>query len=291
MVKASDRSAIDAVRPTRVVVLVDASPDALHALDMAADLARRHRVPLLAVSVEEPDRVRSAAFSFAREIGAVSGSIRPIDEARWSRHRQSAPASIRRAIERAAEARNVAWELVVLRGRLVDEVLALSEPGDFLMLGRVGWSMRLGRRLGRTTLALAREAVGTVHICSAAPLRDRGRIAVLVEDFDSAEAMLTAAAGLASAMALDLVVFLAPAVGDARSLETWASVIENFGSRWRLRKLSSMGTGEILRTLAEEGAVELVAGRGGAWLSSPAAARLLAHWRMPVLIVPGGPDE
>lgn len=291
MEKVSDNARMDELTPNRVVVLVDASPDALHALEAAADLARRHRVPLLAVSVEEPDRVRSAAFSFAREIGAVSGSIRPIDQARSSRYRERAPASIRRTIERAAEARDVAWELVVLRGRLVDEVLALSGPGDFLMLGRVGWSMRLGRRLGRTTLTLAREAGGAVHICSAAPVQERGRIAVLIEDVDSAEEMLAAAAGRARAMARDLLVFLAPAVGEADGLETWASMIDTFGPRWRLRKLSSTGTGEMLRSLAEEGAVELVAGRGGAWLASPAAARLLAHWRMPVLIVPGGPQE
>lgn len=282
MGKSSETDATGELIPTRVVVLVDASPDAQQALEAAALLARRHDVPLLAVSVEEPDRVRSASFSFASEVGAVSGSIRPLDEALLTRRRERGPAGIRRAIERAAGVEDIAWNLVVVRGRLVDEVLALSEPGDFLMLGRVGWSARLGRRLGRAALLLARQAGGTVHIVSAAPLRERGRIAVLVEDVDSARAALALAAGRARMSGRDIVVLLAPSAGD-HATDRLAELLAANVPRWRTRLLRGLGTGEMLRALAEERAVELVVRRGDPWLVSPGARRLLE--RLPLTVV------
>lgn len=286
MGKGPDERASGGGRPSRVVVLIDASPDALSALEAAAELARRHDVPLLAVSVEEPDRSRSSGYSFAREVGAVSGSIRSLGPSPASRRGERGPSSIRRAVERASRAADVAWELIVLRGRLVDEVLALSRPDDHIVLGRVGWSARLGRRMGRSPLVLARRAVGTVHICSAAPVRERGRVAVLIEDIDSAGGVLDVAAARARAAGLGLLILLAPTMRDAGDIDQWLGTLETPAWRWRWRKLPALSTGEMLRALAEDGAVELVAARNGSWLGSSAAERLLAHWRMPVLVAP-----
>lgn len=286
MTRIPDKGSIDGVSPKRVVVLIDASPDALRALEAAAELAGRYGIPLLAVSVEEPDRVRSEAYAFAREIGALSGSIRPIDEALLSWRREHGPASIRRAVERASQAAEVTWELVVLRGRLIEEVLALSRPDDFLMLGRVGWSARLGRKLGGASLALARRADGLVHICSARPMRERGRIAVLVEDFAVAGPLLKLAVDRARIAGRELVVLVTPsAAGDRGHL---AESLDPAAPRWRARTLPALTTGEMLRALAEEVVVELVVARRGGWLESRSAARLLAHWQMPVLVVGGG---
>src|SRR5690554_4798299 len=62
----------------RVVVLVDASPGSIQALNAAARLARELGTELLAVYAEEPDRQRSVGFAFASEIGTLSGVIRPL---------------------------------------------------------------------------------------------------------------------------------------------------------------------------------------------------------------------
>lgn len=286
MEKTADSHATEALRPPRIVVLVDASPDALDALESAADLARRYRVPLLAVSVEEPDQVRSTRFSFAREIGAFSGSIRSVDEGVMSRRRASGPAPIRRAVERVSRAAGIDWTFEVVRGHLVESVLSMSKPGDALLLGRVGLSARLGRRLGGSSLRLARRALGTVHLCAASPAALNGRVAVLVEDAGRAGDLLRTAAGRASILRRELVVLLAPPV-DASDIESLLAGLGPVAARSRLRVLSALTTGDMLRALAEERAIELVAGRHAAWLHSPAAARLLAHWRMPMLVTDG----
>lgn len=285
MEKKPEDGVIDGLTPSRVVVLIDASPDALRALETAAELARHHAVPLLAVSVEEPDHSRSAAFSFAREVGAVSGNIRPIDEGFATGRRERAPAAIRRAVERVVREADLVWELLVLRGRLVEEVLALSRPGDCLMLGRVGWSARLGRKLGRAPLILARRAGGTVQICSAAPARQRGRVAVLVEDLHSAGSMLALAAARARTAGRELTVLLPPSF-DGDHADRIAEALGTTAPRWRVRTMPAMNTGEMLRALAEERAVELVVQRGGDWLDTPAADNFLAYWPLPVLITP-----
>jgi len=281
----SENGTADALRPTRVVVLVDASPDARHALETAVGLARRHGTPLLAVTVEEPDSVRSAAYSFAREIGALSGAIRSFEPARPGHRGERGATTIGRAIEQALGRLEVEWDRVVLRGRLVEEVLALSRPGDLLLLGRVGWSARLGRKLGRAPLVLARRSGATVQICSARPAGEGGRIAVLVEDVEASNSLLAVAAERARAARSELVVLLAPAAGDPDTAGRVAEALQGMRSKWRLRVLPSLGTGETLRALAEERAVELLVRRGGDWLDSPAAARLLALWHMPVLVM------
>lgn len=280
----------DGVRPSRVVILLDASPDALRALRKAAGLAREYRVPLLAVSVEEPDRVRSAGFPFAREVSATSGAIRPIEGRSRGAGRSRGPAGIRRSVERAARAAGLAWEMVVLRGDLVEEVLAVSRPDDCLLLGRVGWSARLGRKLGGAPLMLARRAGGLVHICPSAPQPDHGRVAVLIEDVAGAREVLAAAAARAVMTERELIVLLAPAI-DEPAIEQLAARMSGAIAEWRLRRLAVMNTGEMLGALAEERAAELVIGRGGSWLASPGAARLLARWPMPVVVAPGGRDE
>lgn len=275
------------VRPSRVVVLIDASPDALRALRTAAGLARDYRVPLLAVSVEEPDRVRSAGFPFAREVSAVSGAIRSIEARSRGAESSRGPARIRRSVERAARAAGLTWDMLVLRGDLVEEVLAVSRSDDCLLLGRVGLSGRLGRKLGGTPLTLARRAGGLVHICPSTPLPDRGRVAVLIEDVAGAREILAAAATRAVMAEREGVVLLAPAtVGSA--IEQLAARVWGVNAEWRLRSLPVMSSGEILRALAEERAAELVVGRGGSWLASPGAARLLARCPMPVVVAPGG---
>ena len=79
--------------------MFDASPAAARALEAAAELADRLGVPLLAVRVDEPERTRSEALAFVREVGGFSGSIRPFDPDPRS---EAGGAPFRRQVERSS---------------------------------------------------------------------------------------------------------------------------------------------------------------------------------------------
>lgn len=276
-------------RPGRIVVVVDASAEALEALRSAAALAAQQRLPLLAVIADEPARARSAAYSFACEVGAFSGTIRPLDRAVQARRLDPGAAEIRRIIARITRRAGVAWEVVVVRERLIDEVLAISTPDDLLMLAHASTPAWPGRGLVEAALRLARGAAGSVQISAAAPASQRGRVAVLIDDLAAGPKLLGAAAARARTSARRLVVLVAPDAGRG-ALARLEDMLAQAGVSARLRDLATTTSGELLRVLAEEHAAELVVGRGGAWLESPAAERLLARWRLPLLIAPARAD-
>jgi nucleotide-binding universal stress UspA family protein len=252
--------------PKRVVVLFDASPAAARALEAAAELAGRLDVPLLAVRIDEPERTRSEALAFVREIGSCSGSIRPLDP---DPGREAGAAPYRRLVERSSRRAIGVLEVDVRRGRLIEEALTVLRPDDCLLLGRVGYSARLGRKLGAAPLALARRAHGVVQICGMAPDPGRGCVAVLLEESPSSRLALELAAERARAAGRDLLVLHLD--GDQ-------------AAGLRRRRLPEPSAFELLRALSEEGAAELVVDRGGAWLASSAAERLLARWPGPLIV-------
>lgn len=288
MERMSEDAERDRRRPRRVTVLMDASPDALNALEVAAELAARHRAPLLGISVEEPERTRGQAFAFASEVGAVSGAVRRLEPGSIARQRRRGPSLVRNALERAARAAGVDWQLLTARGQVVEAVLELSEPGDLLLLGRVGWSTRVGRRLGSTPLRLARRSPATVYICSATRLRERGCTAVLLEETVSAPRLVALAGERAASVGRPLIALVAPSVASSNAGSEQR--FETIGMRVRQCPLPAVNTAELLRALAEEGAVELVVARHGRWLQTTSAERLLRHWRMPLLVTPRPSD-
>ncbi len=274
-------------QPGRIIVVVDASAEALMALRSAAAMAAQQRLPLLAVIADEPARARSAAYPFACEVGALSGAIRPLDRAAVARRLDPGAAEIRRIIARITRRTGVAWEAVVVRKRVVDEVLAVSARDDLLMLAHASALARSGRGLVEAALRLARTAAGSVHISAAVSTGHRGRVAVLIDDLAAGPALLGAAAARAQTTERRLVVLTAPDAGRGAQARL-EELLANAGISARVRGLATMATGELLRVLAEERAAELMVARGGAWLDSPAAERLLARWRLPVLVAPAG---
>ncbi len=273
------------MRPSRVLILFDASPQALHALEVATELASHHQAPLVAIYVEEPYRQRGLAYSFSHEVSALSGAIHRIDPGLHRLNADRTATAVRRAIEQVTSHRRVKWELLVLRGQLVEEILAISKPGDSLLLGCVGWSARLGRKLGGTPLTLARRANASVQICSPDIARSRAQVAVLIEEWSpSSEAMLHYAARRAEVGKRTLVVLASPLLDDedaTRLNQSLASV----PTPWRLRKLPRMTSGEMFNVLAEERVVELVVRRGGDWLQSETPQRILERMAITINVM------
>lgn len=144
----------------RVLVLLDASPPSQAALRAAVALAARRDAELKAVYVEDTNLLRSAAFPFARQLGAATGQIRPIDsalmEAWLQRQRANVEAALRQAL---VERQSLRHSLEVRRGQVVHEVLSLLQEQDVLVLGKSSACAAFAPdMMGSTCRALAQRA-------------------------------------------------------------------------------------------------------------------------------------
>jgi len=271
----------------RVLALVDASRPSLAALKAAARLAARRKVELVALFVEDIALVRSAGYAFCREVGAVSGNVRQLDvvavETRLRRQGERA----RRALAEAAASLGIAHSLSIRRGHVVDEIHAVAQPGDLLVLARAGWSAPAGRWLGSTARALVEMSPVPVMLHDEhAPRRD-GPVVALVDDGESARETIAFAADLALQETRRLAVLLTPNA-DARAAHWQELGIESHGinNLGDISQLQSNHPQAIARALHAERAVELVVSRRCRALRERGAGELLDLLDLPATILP-----
>lgn len=273
----------------RMIVLLDDSPESVRALEAAANLARRRHGVLTGVFVEELDLVRSAGFGFANEVGAMSGQVRQRAPERMDGVIRRRLRQVRLALEQMAAACGIEHELIVRRGRVVEEILALSGPGDLLIVGRVGWSRRLGRSFGSVPLALARTASGAVLIWTACPPQPQGRIAVLAENGSTLDSALAVAGERARLHRCGVSLLLPPGMKSEQVDAIQRRAAATFGPAevpHEVRMLPATNPASLLHVLGQARAVELVLSRRGKLLSDPVGVRLLERIRLPVCVVP-----
>ena len=273
----------------RVIVLLDDSPESMRALEMAAGLVRRRHGTLLGLFVEDLDLVRSAGFAFAGEIGAMSGQVRQRAPGRMDAAIRRRLRQVRLALQQTAMACGIEHELIVRRGRVVEEILAFSTPGDMLIVGRVGWSRRLGRSMGSVPLALARTAPGAVLIWASTPPRPGGRIAVLAENGSTLASALAVAGERARLHRCGISVLLPPGMKPEQVEAVQRQAATTFDPAEVLhdvRRLPAANPASLLHALGQASAVELVLSRRGQLLNDPIGARLLERIRLPVCISP-----
>ncbi len=162
---------------TRVLALIDASRQSLAALSAAVDLAVDVRAELIALFVQDLDLIDSAAFPFAREVGASTGLARPLNRQALESSLAGQVRRVTQAVDAAVAGRELRHQLQVSRGRVASEALSQATLTDVLVLGKAGLSARWGWRLGSTSRRLILEAPCTViiwderHSPSPGPLR------------------------------------------------------------------------------------------------------------------------
>lgn len=271
----------------RILVLLDASRASLAALEEAVERAASGQTELHALFVEEVGLLRSAGFPFTREIGAVSGAIRPIDVSAVEAAMRRQAARARRILEQAVAGHHVRYSLSVRRGTVFTEVCTLADPKDLVVLGRVGWSAAPGRMLGSTARALAREAPGSVLLWTMGAVHREGPVVVVVDDFEASTGALAMALSSARARSRPLTVIRValddPGATEARdrAVEEWLS---GLGAEARLRDLPSLEPRTVARTLRQERASELVLSRRSRLMRDPLVEPILEALTLPVTI-------
>jgi nucleotide-binding universal stress UspA family protein len=142
----------------RILVALDASPHSQAALEAASELADALKAELIGIFVEDVNLLHLAALPFAREVGYLSGTDRPIDSPSMERELRIQAEQARQTLAGVAARRHIQWSFRVVRGQVATELLAAAQEADVLALGRASWASTRRVRLGGTARVVVAQA-------------------------------------------------------------------------------------------------------------------------------------
>lgn len=183
----------------RIVIGLELSPQARHALDTAASLAQRMEAELVGLFVEREDLIRLAGLPFACEICLPSARTRGIDAKQMERSLRAMAEDSRRMLAAAAERqapppvrgrqgiRPLRWSFQVTRAATGRELVSPGDPADLVVIARSLWAPAIAAPSADTrspVLLLQRELslpAPALLICSAED--DARRLASVLAGF------------------------------------------------------------------------------------------------------------
>lgn len=116
----------------RVVVPLDAASETGTAIDTAAYLAARWRVPLHGVFIEDEELISLAGLPFARQVTLGTG-IEPLTKDHVEDHFRAFAERARRELAAAADRHGVKWSFEIVRSPLAPDTLGGEH--DFVVAG------------------------------------------------------------------------------------------------------------------------------------------------------------
>jgi hypothetical protein len=141
----------------RVVVSLDAASETGTAIDTAARLAARWRVPLHGVFIEDQELIGLAGLPFARQVTLGTGA-EPLTREHVEDHFRAFAERVRRELAAAADRHGVKWLFEIVRGPLAAN--ALGGEDDFVVAGAVtrpiGGHFRIASRCWSWTATISR---------------------------------------------------------------------------------------------------------------------------------------
>jgi nucleotide-binding universal stress UspA family protein len=117
----------------RVVVQLDTASATSTAIDTAARLAARWRVPLHGVFIEDEELIGLAGLPFARQVTLGTG-LEPLTRDHVEDHFRAFTERVRRELATAADQHGVKWSFEVVRSPLAADALGKD---DFVVIGAV----------------------------------------------------------------------------------------------------------------------------------------------------------
>jgi len=116
----------------RVIVPLDAASETGAAIDTAARLAARWRVPLHGVFIEDEELIGLASLPFARQVTLGAG-VEPLTRDRVEDYLRAFGERARRELVAAAERHDAKWSFETVRGPLAPDMLGGEH--DFVVVG------------------------------------------------------------------------------------------------------------------------------------------------------------
>jgi hypothetical protein len=141
----------------RVVVSLDAASETGTAIDTAARLAARWRVPLHGVFIEDEELIGLAGLPFARQVTLGTG-LEPLTRDHVEDHFHAFAERVRRELAAAADRHGVKWSFEI--GRNLLAAGGLDGEDDFVVAGAVtrpiGGHFRISSRCWSWTATITR---------------------------------------------------------------------------------------------------------------------------------------
>jgi hypothetical protein len=123
------------------------------------------------VFVEDTDLLRVAALPFTREVGLVSGAVRPLEPGDVEGALRRRAEQARRSLADLAESARVKWSFRVARGTLQGEVLAAAGRADVVVTGERPRAGRGRPRVAAQTVTAVFEPTEAGHRALSIALR------------------------------------------------------------------------------------------------------------------------
>jgi hypothetical protein len=141
----------------RVIVPLDAASETGTAIDTAARLAARWRVPLHVLFIEDEELISLAGLPFARQITLGAG-LEPLTKDHVEDHFRAFAERVRRQFAEAADRQGVKWSFETVRAPLAPDTLGGEH--DFVVAGAatrpIGDHFRVSSRCWSWMATLAR---------------------------------------------------------------------------------------------------------------------------------------
>ena len=234
----------------RFLVPLDASPNSLAALDVAAEMASRQRGEIIGLFVEDSDLLRYTEHGFASELSLCSCRLRPLQRGELELQLRARAERIRRALADAGNKWGVPWRLHISRGAVRSEIQRAALESDLTVLGKAGWSQVLSGRTGSTVQALISGPGGPTLILQQGA-RIRPTVFTIYTGTPLSEWTLSAIPELLQLERLRIIVYIpTDSREDFERLRRGAAALLPAGARAEFRTLSSPYSAQLLRELA-----------------------------------------
>lgn len=267
-------------RVQRILVAVHPSPHGLAALDVAARLAAITGAELRGVYVREERLLRLSTLAFLKEVDAVSGRVRTIDDADLQQQLRAEAARARHELARVAGELGLDWSFRVHRG---DVAAVLGETAPSMDLVILGTRTRIAAPvIGSTVRALVEDSRHPVMVIREG--MHLGRSVHAVDDgTEGGRLAVEVARALAEPGGAELSVHVGSETGAAERAESLRAELEATG---RTRAVVRAAPGRGAFAPLEEAECGLVVLPRSSLRKGPdTLERVLEHAPCPVLVV------
>ncbi|HEX4997704.1 MAG TPA: universal stress protein [Terriglobia bacterium] len=243
--------------PTRrriVLVAIDASPESLAAVEMAARFAASLNAELRGMFVEDIDLLRAAELPFASVVSF--GTATPLDLSSIERELRRREAAAQRATAMAGDRLQVEWSFHVVRGAVVREILKAAAEAELTIAGRAGWTVRKSVRLGTVSRSLLEQSPSSVFLAERSA--SEGPLAVLYDGSPASRRALEFAAALVRERT-GLLFVLFDGVNPDETRHEAEALLAGFGVSARYRFLAGRSPGALAESLLKVGARTVIA--------------------------------